>query len=116
MEFLVDEKGNYYFMEMNTRIQVEHCVTEEVYGCDLVKEQIRIAAGEHITPNIANGVIRPAFHRVPHQRRRPGAQLPALAREDRILLRPRAAGASAWTAMRMRGTRSRRITIRSSAS
>jgi len=58
MEFLVDEKGSYYFMEMNTRIQVEHCETEEVYGCDLVKEQIRIAAGEHITPNIANGVIR----------------------------------------------------------
>jgi acetyl-CoA carboxylase biotin carboxylase subunit len=49
VEFLVDKNRNFYFMEMNTRIQVEHCVTEEVVNFDLIKEQIKIAMGEKIS-------------------------------------------------------------------
>jgi acetyl-CoA carboxylase biotin carboxylase subunit len=49
VEFLVDKYRNFYFMEMNTRIQVEHCVTEEVIDYDLIKEQIKIAMGDEIS-------------------------------------------------------------------
>ena len=58
IEFLVDNEGHFYFMEMNTRIQVEHTITEEVYGCDLVKEQIRIAAGERLSSHVAHASPR----------------------------------------------------------
>jgi acetyl-CoA carboxylase, biotin carboxylase subunit len=49
IEFLLDEDGSFYFMEMNTRVQVEHPVSEEITKVDIVKEQIRIAAGEPIS-------------------------------------------------------------------
>ena len=62
IEYLVDKNGDFYFMEMNTRIQVEHPVTEEVYGCDLVREQIRIAAGEHLSDHVAEA--KPRSHAI----------------------------------------------------
>ncbi len=62
LEFLVDDKQNYYFMEMNTRIQVEHPVTEEVYGVDLVKEQIRIAFGEKLSKDFDD--LQPQKHAI----------------------------------------------------
>ncbi len=58
IECLMDSKGNYFFMEMNTRIQVEHCITEEAYGVDLVKEQIKIAAGEPLSKYVRHAKLK----------------------------------------------------------
>ncbi len=61
LEFLLDEDKRFYFMEMNTRIQVEHTVTEEVFGVDLVREQMKIAAGE---PLRLRPDLRPRGHSI----------------------------------------------------
>lgn len=63
IEYLVDEAAeNFYFMEMNTRIQVEHPITEEVMGCELIKEQIRVAAGEPLSSHVRD--VRPRGHSI----------------------------------------------------
>ncbi len=62
LEFLVDEEDQFYFMEMNTRIQVEHPVTEMITGIDLIKEQIRIAGGERLS--FKQDDVRPSGHAI----------------------------------------------------
>ncbi len=62
VEFMVDEKGRWYFMEINPRLQVEYALTEVAYGVELIKEQLRIAAGEQLSTEIDHS--RPRCHAI----------------------------------------------------
>jgi acetyl-CoA carboxylase biotin carboxylase subunit len=64
VEFLMDERGNLYFIEVNARIQVEHPVTEAVMGIDLVKGQIMVAAGEPLSSTIPKSPLMPRGHAI----------------------------------------------------
>ena len=104
VEGLLDADGTYYFLEMNTRLQVEHTITEMVTGLDLVREQLRIASGEPLSIAQSDGDPARAFDPVPDQRRGSGPRLRADAGTGDPL--PRAVGAG--RAGRLGGRRGRR--------
>ncbi len=62
VEFLLDEHGNHYFMEVNPRLQVEHCVTEEIFNIDIVKQQYLLASGEELDPTFQD--LKPQGHSI----------------------------------------------------
>ena len=89
VEFIVDRQGHYYFIEVNARIQVEHPVSEMVTGIDLIKAQIRVAAGEPLPFRQEDIACQRRGPGMPHQRGRPLQGLPPLAGHDPAADRPR---------------------------